>query len=111
MRFAQRQDPISVRLDGWRAVIPARQLGCDPPLLPEGIVPADRAGRADAEPLGRLTTDVPVSMAAMTRSRRSTDKADGMRLSSESRSSNQIRHASTTPCDSTHAATPLALWG
>src|SRR5918997_2703058 len=46
-------------------------------------------------------------MAAMTRSRRSTDKADGMRLSSESRSSNQIRHASTTPCDSTHPATAL----
>src|SRR5215210_611517 len=48
-------------------------------------------------------------MAAMTRSRRSTDKADGMRLSSESRSSNQIRHASTTPCDSTHAATALEV--
>src|SRR5215213_3177182 len=47
-------------------------------------------------------------MAAMTRSRRSTDKADGMRLSSESRSSNQIRPASTTPCDSTHAATALS---
>jgi hypothetical protein len=45
-----------MRLDGWRAAIPARQLGGDPPLLPEGIVPADRAGRADAEPLGRLTT-------------------------------------------------------
>jgi hypothetical protein len=56
MRFAQRQDPISVRLDGGRAVIPARQLGGDPPLLPDGIGPADRAGRADAEPLGRLTT-------------------------------------------------------
>src|SRR5215210_8128759 len=48
-------------------------------------------------------------MAAMTRSRRSTDKADGMRLSSENRSSNQIRPASTTPCDSTHAATALDL--
>src|SRR5215216_2237158 len=48
-------------------------------------------------------------MAAVTRSRRSTDKADGMRLSSESRSSNQIRPASTTPCDSTHAATALAV--
>src|SRR5215212_2059027 len=50
-------------------------------------------------------------MAAMTRSRRSTDKADGMRLSSESRSSNQIRPASTTPCDSTHAATALGQPG
>ena len=49
VRFAQRQDPISVRLDGWRAVIPTRRLGCDPPLLPEVVVPADRAGRGGAE--------------------------------------------------------------
>src|SRR5215204_5390128 len=100
-----------MRLDGARAVIPTRRLGGDPALLPEVIVPADRAGRADAEPLGRLQRDVPVSMAAMTRSRRSTDKADGMRLSQERPPSNQMRPRPATQTDSTGPDTALRLVG
>src|SRR5215207_8149828 len=54
--------------------------------------------------------EAPSLRAETTRSRRSTDKADGMAAPSESRSANQIHTELTTRPDSTRSGSALARW-
>jgi hypothetical protein len=93
-------------LDPVRALVTALRLGGDAALLREALVPAKSAGRADAEPFWRR--EAPSLRAETTRSRRSTDKADGRAAPSERRSAKQIHTELTTRPASTRSGAALA---
>ena len=71
-----------MRLQAMRVAVATHALGRDLPVRPEAPLPTDHAGHLDPKAFGGQTLRGPDSIAATTRSRRSTARAEGMTLSS-----------------------------
>ena len=71
-------DQARMILDRGRTPVAALRLGGRGAMLQHQLTPADRARRADPEPLGRSPAHIPPSTAATTRSRRSCESTRGI---------------------------------
>jgi hypothetical protein len=96
-------------LDPVRALVTALRLGGDAALCAK--LSCQRRALAGLTPnrFAAWRREAPSRVAETTRSRRSTDKADGMAAPSESRSANQIHTELTTRPDSTRSGAALVL--
>jgi hypothetical protein len=66
--FVDPKDQSGLCFQALRVAVAAHGLGRHLPVLPETLMPTDRAGRSDPEAFGRLTPrDAPASIAATTR--------------------------------------------